>query len=126
CNGGDCSPNNWKTGDLGANSNEHDNLFDLNPMFANPANGDYRLTLNSPAVDAGDPSILHEFLIDGDGDGIPNLDLGAFEYVDTGSPSVQSITRNSATPTNSDSVDFTVTFSEPVENVDISDFVLTT
>jgi len=126
CNGGDCSPNNWKTGDLGANSNEHDNLFDLNPLFANPANGDYRLTPGSPAIDAGDRGILHEFLIDGDGDGIPNLDLGAFEYVDTGSPSVQSITRNSATPTNSDSVDFTVTFSEPVENVDISDFVLTT
>ncbi len=126
CNGGDCSPNNWKTGDLGANSNEHDNLFDLNPLFANPANGDYRLTPGSPAIDAGDRGILHEFLFDGDGDGIPNLDLGAFEYVDTGSPSVQSITRNSATPTNSDSVDFTVTFSEPVENVDISDFVLTT
>jgi len=126
CNGGNCSPSNWKTGDLGANSNEHDNLFDLNPLFANPANGDYRLTFNSPAVDAGDPSILHEFLIDGDGDGIPNLDLGAFEYVDTGSPSVQSITRNSTNPTNSDSVDFTVTFSEPVDNVDISDFLLTT
>ncbi|MBK6646556.1 MAG: hypothetical protein IPG44_12590, partial [Anaerolineales bacterium] len=72
------------------------------------------------------PTILHEFLIDGDGDGIPNLDLGAFEYVDTGSPSVQSITRNSANPTNAEGVDFTVTFSEPVENVDLSDFVLST
>ncbi|MBK6646557.1 MAG: DUF5123 domain-containing protein [Anaerolineales bacterium] len=54
CNGGDCSPSNWKIGNLGANSNEHDNLFDLNPLFANPANGDYRLSSGSPAIDAGD------------------------------------------------------------------------
>ncbi|GMV34765.1 MAG: hypothetical protein AMXMBFR60_25940 [Chloroflexota bacterium] len=126
CNGGDCSPSNWKIGNLGTNSNEHDNLFDLNPLFANPANGNYQLSANSPAVDAGDPSILHEFLFDGNGDGIPNLDLGAFEYVDTNLPSIQSITRNFANPTNVQNVEFTVAFSKPVENVDIGDFALTT
>ncbi|NOH02331.1 MAG: hypothetical protein HND47_10440 [Chloroflexi bacterium] len=40
--------------------------------------------------------------------------------------SVSSITRASVTPTSSSSVDFTVTFSEPVVGVDVSDFSLFT
>jgi trimeric autotransporter adhesin len=45
--------------------------------------------------------------------------------VDTTAPSVASINRVSATPTNATSVDYTVTFSENVGGVDMSDFALT-
>lgn len=45
--------------------------------------------------------------------------------VDGTAPSVASITRANATPTNASSVDFTVTMSESVTGVDASDFVLT-
>ena len=40
-------------------------------------------------------------------------------------PSVSAITRNNSNPTNLSSVEFAVTFSEPVSGVDASDFVLT-
>ena len=40
-------------------------------------------------------------------------------------PNVTSIIRNNASPTNLASVNFTVTFSEPVTSVDVSDFTLT-
>lgn len=126
CGGSSCAPGNWKSGNLGANSSEHNNLFDLDPLFANPANGDYTLSLGSPAVDAGDPAIIHEFLFDGNADGIPGSDIGAFEYTDFETPTVQSITRASANPTRAASVDFAVMFSEPVTGVDAGDFVLST
>ncbi|MBX3035699.1 MAG: right-handed parallel beta-helix repeat-containing protein [Anaerolineales bacterium] len=71
----------WHIGDLSTSSNAHDNLFDLDPLFANPSNGGYQLLENSPAIDAGDPSILHEFLFDGDGDDELRIDIGAHEYM---------------------------------------------
>ena len=46
--------------------------------------------------------------------------------VDTTAPAVGSITRTTLSPTNAASVDFTVTFSESVTGVDVSDFSLTT
>ena len=125
CAGGDCIDN-WHTGNIGINSNAHDNLFDLDPLFVNPQAGDYRLSHNSPAIDVGDPSILNDMLNDGNNDGLPYIDMGAFEYVDSDSPTVESITRASASPTNATSIDFTVTFSESVIDVDVSDFTLTT
>ena len=39
-------------------------------------------------------------------------------------PTVSSINRTDSNPTNAASVDFTVTFSEPVFNVDAGDFVI--
>lgn len=54
-----------------------------------------------------------ETVFDFEGDGMPN-------------PTVASSVRANANPTSSASVDFTVTFSEPVVNVDISDFALNT
>jgi predicted outer membrane repeat protein len=57
-----------------------------------------------------------------------HCDIGAYEYyeVDTTAPVVNSITRLNPSPTNLASVGFTVTFSESVTGVDVSDFVLTT
>ncbi len=46
--------------------------------------------------------------------------------VDTTAPTVSSIVRASEDPTDAASVDFTVTFSESVTNVDITDFTLNT
>jgi phosphatidylserine/phosphatidylglycerophosphate/cardiolipin synthase-like enzyme len=80
CDLGTCSLY-WHIGDLSASSNAHDNLFDLDPSFVNPSNGEYQLLANSPAVDAGAPSILHEFLFDGDGDNELRIDIGAHEYM---------------------------------------------
>ncbi|HMM99089.1 MAG TPA: choice-of-anchor Q domain-containing protein, partial [Anaerolineales bacterium] len=57
-------------------------------------------------------------------DGLPYED-GEVYTVDKTAPTV-TITRADANPTNAASVDFTVTFSESVTNVDTSDFDLTT
>jgi len=59
------------------------------PLFADPASGDYRLTKGSPAIDAADPIAVDPKrkdlvgaprLADGDGDGKPLQDLGAYEF----------------------------------------------
>jgi len=59
------------------------------PLFADPVSGDYRLMKGSPAIDAADPIALDPKrkdlagaprLADGDGDGKPLQDLGAYEY----------------------------------------------
>ena len=55
-----------------------------------------------------------------------HCDIGAYEYVDTTAPIVTSITRLNPNPTSLASVDFTVTFSESVTGVGVSDFSLTT
>ncbi len=59
------------------------------PGFADPAGGDYRLLRGSACVDAGDPNLAvdpretdlagNPRLADGDGDGTPVPDLGAYE-----------------------------------------------
>jgi Right handed beta helix region len=65
--------------------------FDIltgNPMFADPANGDFALTSGSPAIDAGTNVDAPPTDIsgrsrpdDGDGDGLAFADLGAYEEV---------------------------------------------
>lgn len=50
--------------------------------------------------------------------------IAAYSLVDVTSPTVNSITRASASPTNASNIDFTVVFSEPVTGVDINDFTL--
>ena len=57
------------------------------PLFADQANGDYRLTALSPCLDAGTntggPSTDIEGCIrpqDGNGDGLARCDMGAYEY----------------------------------------------
>jgi phosphatidylserine/phosphatidylglycerophosphate/cardiolipin synthase-like enzyme len=96
CDLGTCTTY-WHIGDLSISSNAHDNLFDLDPLFVNPSNGEYQLLANSPAIDAGDPSILHEFLFDGDGDDELRIDIGAHEYM--GESSNEPTPTASQTPT---------------------------
>gem|GEM_PF-2081584 len=79
CGLGDCAAN-WVQGSVSVTSNVHDNLFDLDPLFVNPEDGAYQLSAGSPAIDAGDPTLFHDLLLDGNNDGIIQIDLGAFEY----------------------------------------------
>jgi len=56
-------------------------LWDVDPMFINPASGDFRLQGGSPAIDAG--ITLAEVLNDFDGISRPHgsgYDIGAYEY----------------------------------------------
>jgi hypothetical protein len=83
----------------------------------------------SPAIDAGDDASCP----DTDQRGVTrpqssHCDIGAFEYQEEASPSIVSIVRTSTSPTSASSVNFTVTFSEPVTGVDAdgSDFSLVT
>ena len=59
------------------------------PLFVNPATSDFHLQATSPAIDAGSntaPSLPtkdfdgHERIIDGDGDCIATVDIGAYEF----------------------------------------------
>ena len=115
--------------------------IDADPIFADAANDNLRLQLTSPAIDAGNNAFVPLGVtadLDGsprfaDVPGVPDtgsgtppiVDMGAYE-VDTTSPTVISSARVNTSPTNSASVDFTVTFSEPVTGVAVGDFALTT
>jgi hypothetical protein len=57
------------------------------PLLANPSGGDYRLSAGSPAIDSGQPASApsDDFRgqrrpLDGDFDGVPGVDRGAYEY----------------------------------------------
>ena len=61
--------------------------IDADPLFVDPANGDYRLRPDSPCIDAGtdlaDVSVDLDGTrrpLDGDGDGMARFDMGAFEF----------------------------------------------
>ncbi len=61
----------------------------------------------------------------GAGSGNGNFTAGDTDTIDKTAPTVQSITRIGAALTNATNVQFTVTFSEPVLNVDSADFTVT-
>ncbi|WKZ39116.1 MAG: choice-of-anchor Q domain-containing protein [Anaerolineales bacterium] len=90
------------------------------------------LQFDSPAVDAGKNATCAiadqrgvSRPIDGNNDATAACDMGAYEFEpETTPPAVVSIVRAGANPAFSDSVEFTVTFSEPVVDVDINDFSL--
>ncbi len=77
------SISNYRTSPIIANN------ISADPLFVDPANGDYRLQTGSPSIDAGtnDAPGLPETdsdgnprIVDGDGDGVAIVDMGAFEY----------------------------------------------
>ena len=68
-------------------SNYPGNLWDLDPMFVDPSNGDYHLQPDSPLIDQGiDFSTLQpDYSMANDMDDSPRLqgagyDIGAFEF----------------------------------------------
>jgi hypothetical protein len=65
-----------------------DGNIDAEPLFADSGDGDYRLSAGSPCVDSGDndsvpPDVCdidgNARIYDGDGDGEPVVDMGAYE-----------------------------------------------
>ncbi|HNB52986.1 MAG TPA: choice-of-anchor Q domain-containing protein [Anaerolineales bacterium] len=107
-----------------------------NPLLG--ALGDYGgktptmpLLPGSPALDAGDdPTCAADPVNHLDQRGLPrpsgsHCDIGAYEHQAI-PPTVLAIQRADPSPTNADSVRFTITFSEDVTGVNGDDFVLTT
>ncbi|MGZ9234419.1 MAG: right-handed parallel beta-helix repeat-containing protein, partial [Anaerolineales bacterium] len=94
------------------------------PGFANPQSGNLTLLPSSPNIDRG-------VLIPGINDDFTGNapDVGAYEFAFDPPPTILSIVRADANPTNAESVIFTVTFSEPVTGLDMAppfnDFRLT-
>ncbi|PKN93179.1 MAG: hypothetical protein CVU44_12180 [Chloroflexi bacterium HGW-Chloroflexi-6] len=119
----------WRTfsGKDGA-SKEH--WFTLNP--ADPPNSQifYNDTSQAETINLG--STLYKDLNQNNISGELTLQpyqskiLIVSDGPDITSPAVWSIARANPNPTNAASVNFTVTFSEPVVNVDVADFALTT
>src|SRR5205823_1810213 len=59
------------------------------PLFVDAANGDYRVQMTSPVIDTGNnrapqmpPADIagNPRIVDGNGDGVDHVDMGAFEY----------------------------------------------
>jgi CSLREA domain-containing protein len=89
----------------------------------------FPLNTGSPAIDAGDTAICDAAPVNNQAQNEVTrpegsaCDIGSFEF--DYSPTISSITRVSTSPTSATSVGFTVTFSEAVQNVGVSDFTLT-
>jgi hypothetical protein len=86
--------------------------LNVDPLFRDPADGDFSLMPDSPLIDRGslDPLVAEEpttdlagnpRVIDGDGDAVAIADMGAFEYVPPPTPQLLPATSSSATPTTS-------------------------
>ncbi len=77
---------------------DHVGNIDLDPCFVDAENGDYRLLSDSPCVDAGTNEWLEARderdvggnyrYIDGDGDGLVIVDMGAYEYGSVEAPAI--------------------------------------
>jgi len=69
---------------------DSNNCIYNDPQFVDSANGDYHLQDISPCIDAGDSGYVpsgvekdldgNERIVDGDNDGTPVVDIGAYEY----------------------------------------------
>ena len=97
--------------------------LDVNPLFADPAAGDYRLTPGSPVVDKGDPEASGAILdlagksrvVDGDGNGTAVRDMGAYELpapVATPAPSPTTPPTMTPAPAQADTVAPGTTFTK--------------
>jgi hypothetical protein len=105
---------------LGANGGGN---IDSDPLFVSAS--DLHLSVGSPAIDRG--SNIGCPTADLDGVARPQgagCDMGAYEFVDTVAPTVVSSVRADTNPTSAASVHFTVTFTEAVEGVGVSDFTV--
>ena len=91
----------------------------VDPQFSDPAGRHFDLLDSSPAIDHGDPANPGHVPAFG------RVDIGAFEF-GLNKVFVTGISRSGADPTNTASVNFTVTFSVPVSGVDGTDFALVT
>lgn len=68
--------------------------IDVDPLFADPSAGNFRILAGSPCVDAGNntavpPGLTHDLagrprIVDGDDDGTATVDLGAYEFSTSG------------------------------------------
>lgn len=93
------------------------NLLDVDPLYADPANGDFTLQPASPCLDAGDPAqepggkdaAGHPRLLDGNLDRVMVLDMGAYEF-----DNVNLVISGSATPNGTLTFDTTGTSGLPV------------
>ncbi|MBN8656386.1 MAG: hypothetical protein J0M11_11660, partial [Anaerolineae bacterium] len=112
----------------GANGNIIGQDPNLGALLNNGGNTlTHALQVGSPAIDAGDDNTCET--VDQRGVARPqggHCDIGAFEYQDLANPLITSITRVGTSPISAASVDFTISFSESVQNVDVNDFSLTT
>jgi hypothetical protein len=94
---------------------------EIQPGFVNPDGSDFTLLSTSPNVDRGAilPGINDNFKGDAP-------DIGAYESEFDLPPVVLSVTRTDPVLTNAASVNFLVSFSEPVTGVDANDFAVST
>ena len=97
------------------------NGYEDAPGMTNPGGGNFSLLATSPNVDRG-------VLIPGINDDFKGNapDVGAFESAFDRAPTVTSVLRSDANPTDAASVNFKVSFSEAVSGVDTSDFAIVT
>jgi hypothetical protein len=84
-NGWNCLGDTTGTTITGPGTND---LLDVDPLFADPANGDYSLSASSPCVESGDPSVASDDrdvggfsrVLDADLDRVRVVDRGAREW----------------------------------------------
>lgn len=128
----------WVGGHCGSDQGGN---IQADPLFRDPAGGNLRLGLTSPAIDAannsavpagiladldGQPRFVDIPTVPDSGSGAaPIVDMGAYEaHPDASAPSVVAITRLDPSPTTASSVRYLVEFSEPVYQVSAADFSL--